>query len=837
MLAPGVRLGPYEIGAVLGSGGMGQVYRARDVRLQREVALKVLHDPVASDPARTKRFEVESRAASALNHPNIVTIYDVGAVDSVAWIAMERLDGETLRRLTANGPLPIRRLLAIASQIADGLAKAHEAGIVHRDLKPENVIVSKEGLAKILDFGLAKLAPVGGDSAASGETGTFPGAVLGTVGYMSPEQAHGLPVDYRSDQFSFGSVLYEMATGKRAFLGRSPVDTLAAIIDREPEPIESQNPAAPGPLRWIVRRCLAKDPSERYASTQDLARDLKDLQGHLADVSGPTSHIPASPPRGRLPRLALAAAALIAALAAAYVLGRRAAPPKLPDFQRLTYGHGVVSSARFGPDGRTVVYSAEWDGNPARVFSTRTDGRESTRLDLPSAELLSVSSQGEMALRIGSVLARVPLTGGAPREMAEGVSEADWSPDGKTLAVVRGGNGKQRLEYPMGRTLYETSDDIVSPRVSPRGDRVAFLSPHSVDANVSVDTVDLRGRHEVLSRGWKRASHLAWSADGREIWFSANERAWRTPLYAATLSGNVHLVMRLPSWIVLQDVARDGRVLVSLVTMSSSIRLVAPGESGEKDYSWHESSFAKALTSDGKMLLFDEGGEGAFHTVYVRATDGSPAKRIGEGRAMAISPDGRWVATNSNERGSDVVLVPTGPGDSRILNTAGHRFAEATFLPDGKRILLVGDGGPVFVADLTTGKLEPVAPDGVECGPVSPDGKRTACTGQGGAGSRIYPIDGGAPRPVAGLEPEESVIQWSSDPEVVFAGAYREKKIRIVRLDLGTGRREPWREIAPDDPAALANPLYYFAMTPDGKAYAYSPWRVPSDLYLVNDLR
>ena len=588
---------------------------------------------------------------------------------------------------------------------------------------------------------------------------------------MSPEQAHGLPVDYRSDQFSFGSVLYEMATGKRAFLGRSPVDTLAAIIDGEPEPIESQNPAAPGPLRWIVRRCLAKDPAERYASTQDLARDLKDLQDHLADVSGPTPPFPALPRRGRFTRRALAAAAVVAALAGTYVLARRGGLPKLPDFQRLTYGHGVVSSARFGPDGRTVVYSAEWDGNPARVFSTRTDGRESTRLDLPDAELLSVSSQGEMALRMGSVLARVPLTGGAPREMAEGVSEADWSPDGKSLAIVRSGDGKQRLEFPTGRVLYETTDDILSPRVSPSGDLVAFLSPHSVDSIVSVDTVDRKGRHEVLSRGWKRASHLAWSADGREIWFSANERAWRTPLYAVTLSGNVRLVMRLPSWIVLQDVARDGRVLVSLVTMSSSLRLVAPGESREKDYSWHESSFAKALTPDGKTLLFDEGGEGAFHTIYVRATDGSPAKRIGEGRAMAISPDGRWVATNANERGSDVVLVPTGPGDSRILNTAGHRFAEATFLPDGKRLLLVGDGGPVFVADLTTGALEPVAPDGIECGPVSPDGKQTACTGEsGGDENRIYPIDGGAPRGIPGIEPEESVIQWTSDPGVVFAG-------------------------------------------------------------------
>src|SRR6266496_1008970 len=250
-VAAGSRLGPYEVLVPLGAGGMGEVWKARDTRLGREVAVKVLPAEVASDPSRLKRFEKEARAASALNHPNIVTIYDIGSVDSVSYIAMEKVDGKTLREVLFSGPLPIKRLLQIAAQIADGLARAHEAGIVHRDLKPENLMVTKDGLVKILDFGLAKLTQM--DSSGEGshlptETGTSPGVVLGTVGYMSPEQASGQPLDFRSDQFSFGSILYEMATGKRAFQKKTAVDTLSAILNEDPEPIAAVNPLAPAPL-------------------------------------------------------------------------------------------------------------------------------------------------------------------------------------------------------------------------------------------------------------------------------------------------------------------------------------------------------------------------------------------------------------------------------------------------------------------------------------------------------------------------------------------------------------------------------------------------------------
>ena len=308
---------------------MGEVYRARDARLSREVAIKVLPESLASDVERLRRFEKEARSASALNHQNIVTIYDIGSESGVSFIAMELVDGVTLRELLASGPLPTKRLLQISPQIAEGLARAHEAGIVHRDLKPENVMVKKDGLVKILDFGLAKLASTGSGSDEASQlptmTGTQPGVVVGTVSYMSPEQASGQTVDFRSDQFSLGSMLYEMATGRRAFQRKTAIDTLSAILNDDPEPLATANPQAPAPLRWIAERCLAKEPRLRYASTEDLARDLASLRDHVSEVSSSSGTVPASRGSNRrrlsLPVLGAVAAAL--ALILAGVLGQR----------------------------------------------------------------------------------------------------------------------------------------------------------------------------------------------------------------------------------------------------------------------------------------------------------------------------------------------------------------------------------------------------------------------------------------------------------------------------------------------------------------------------------
>ena len=456
-LPAGTRLSSYEIVRSLGAGGMGQVYRARDTKLSRDVALKVLLPELAGDADRLARFESEARTASALNHPNIVTIYEIGRAEQSSFIAMELIEGKTLRELLADGPVPAKKLVSLAAQMSEGLAKAHAAGIVHRDLKPENVMVTRDGFVKILDFGLAKLVRRGfeGSDGAQLQTmprGTHAGTILGTVGYMSPEQASGEPADFRSDQFSFGSILYELASGRRAFERPTDAQTLSAIIEAEPPPLLEAAPRLPTSVAGIVDRCLAKDPEDRYGSTKDLARDLAALRDQSSGASAPG--VATTPGRRlRLSPAVLAGAAVIAAGLAvlAFVAGQRVqarrdreAPP--PKRTAMTFRRGFLTGARFAPDGQTIVYSASWDGRPSEIFTTRVGSTESRALGIAPADILAVSSTGEMAVLLGctasaapcvGTLARVPLAGGTPREILEDVVSADWSPDGKNLAVIR----------------------------------------------------------------------------------------------------------------------------------------------------------------------------------------------------------------------------------------------------------------------------------------------------------------------------------------------------------------------------------------------------------------
>ena len=540
-LEAGERLGSYEIRGLLAAGGMGEVYRARDTRLAREVAIKVLPPEMSADSRRLQRFEKEARTVSGLNHPNIVTVFDIGAVDGTSYIAMELVEGKTLRQLLDAGALPLKKLLAIGAQVADGLSRAHAAGVVHRDLKPENLMITRDGYVKVLDFGLAKLAHGDFEASAGLEHPTRTwvteaGVVLGTVGYMSPEQATGRPVDFRSDQFSFGSILYEMASGQRAFDRPTAAQTLSAIIETEPEPLVPTAAKVPANLVWIIERCLAKDPEDRYGSTKDLARDLAAMRDHSSDISISGVEAPA-PRRRRLTRTLVAGAAIaMAALAAAaFFLGRRVqdrvdrnTPP--PTRTTLTFRRGYLTGARFAPDGHTIVYSAAWDGKPSEVYSTRVGSTESRSLGIFPAGILAISSTGEMALSLGcenrwdpcmGTLARAPLAGGAPRELLDNVTSADWSPDGKELAVIHIVDGRDRLEYPVGKVLYEADGFLSSLRVSPKGDLVAFLDHPRRDSGRGIVTViDRSGRRRALTAEWAKARPLLWSPTGQEIFFS-----------------------------------------------------------------------------------------------------------------------------------------------------------------------------------------------------------------------------------------------------------------------------------------------------------------------------
>ncbi len=849
----GTRISSYEIVRWLGAGGMGEVYRARDTKLSRDVALKVLLPELAGDADRLARFESEARTASAMNHPNIVTIYEIGRAEGMSFIAMELIEGRTLRELLADGPVPAKRVASLAAQMSEGLAKAHAAGIVHRDLKPENVMVTRDGLVKILDFGLAKLVRRGfeGSDGSQLETmprGTHAGTILGTVGYMSPEQASGEPADFRSDQFSLGSLLYELAAGRRAFERPTDAQTLSAIIEAEAPPLREAAPKLPARFAGIVERCLSKDPEDRYGSTKDLARDFAAQRDQASGVSAPGA---ATPPgrRIRLAPAALAGAAVIAAGVAVltFVAGQRVqarrdreAPP--PKRTAMTFRRGYVTGARFAPDGQAIVYSAAWDGKPSEIFTTRVGSTESRTLGITPADILAVSSAGEMAVllgcpdpaaRCGGTLARVPLAGGVPREILEDVASADWSPDGKELAVIHRGS-HTRLEYPIGKVLYENArGDMSSVRVSPQGDLVAFLDHPRRDSTRGILTVvDRAGKTRVLTSEWARLRPILWSPTGEEVFFS---RWGGRETRGARLSGGT----RDAPWILgLDDVSREGRFLDTGSALESLLRVVlahVPGAPGERNLSWLVSSTSADLSHDGQQLLLFENradpdrADAEALTTFLRKTDGSDAKRLGEGRALALSPDGKWAIVR-HPIDVRLVLLPTGAGEPRPLPGGDFlRIRVATFFPDGQRILFVGEdkSGSLrsYIQDIEGGPPKPVGDEGLWAILVSPDGRRIAGNTPDGV-HWIYPTDGeGRPQRIAGILPEDTPIQWSADGKTIYLRGAEERPLTLYTVDLATGRRERWKELAPPDPTGFqgyATGPGTVRVTPDGRYYAYT---------------
>ena len=860
-LAAGSKLGPYEILAPIGAGGMGEVYRARDPRLRREVAVKVLAEGVSADPDRRKRFEQEARSASALNHANIVTIYDIGSSDSMFYIAMELVEGRTLRELLHEGAMATRRLLDYSYQIADGLAKAHAAGIVHRDLKPENVIISRDGVVKILDFGLAKLLPR--DTVASGDSATavqetIPGTVLGTVGYMSPEQASGKTVDFRSDQFSLGSIFYEMATGVRAFQRGTSAETLTAIIREDTEPIGKINASVPAPYRWILERCLAKDPEERYASTRDLARDLKSIREHLseASISGVVPIAPLASTRSRL-RPILVAAGLIAALGAGALLQKQFAKYTPPSYQQITFGSGTIRSARFAPDGQTIIYSVSWDGNPLKLYLKHPSSPDSLPLELPSSNLLGISPTGEMAIAsdcrsshpgvCAGTLARAALTGGSPRDVAEHIQEADWAADGATFVIVRDVAGKSRIEYPMGKVLYETSGHVSYARLSPKGDRIAFLDhPFALDDAGTVAMIDLAGKKTTLTGKWASEHGLAWAPSGNEVWFTATEAGANRSLYAVTLSGKLRVVTRVPGGLKLHDIAKGGHVLLTRESPRVGILGMLAGDTRERDMSWLDYSFAADLAPDGKTLLFDEEGEagGANYTVYVRKSDRSPVVRLGEGNALALSPDGKWALSIMPAANSPFLLLPTGTGEKRELPLEGVGPEQAAYwMPDGKNILYAGSesghGIRLYVRSVDGGKPRAVGPEGIATAlpgfAITADGKSVAAIGPDRK-AQIFPIDGGAARTIAGVQDGEFPLRFSPDGRWLYVWKRGDVPARVTRVEIESGRRELWKDLLPADPAGVER-ISNVLVAPDGKSYAYCYARLLSDLFVVEGLK
>jgi eukaryotic-like serine/threonine-protein kinase len=849
-LASGTKLGPYEIQSQLGAGGMGEVYRARDTRLSREVAIKVLPEAFARDQDRLQRFEYEARLLSTVNHPNILAIHDVGREGDLHYLVSELLEGQTLREKMSAGPLSQRRATEYAAEIARGLAAAHEKGVVHRDLKPDNIFVTKDNRVKILDFGLAKQATGEGGSSEhsatmTGPNPTQPGTVMGTAGYMSPEQVRGQVVDHRSDIFSFGAILYEMLSGKRAFKGDTSIETMNAILKEDPPELnESGLNVMPG-LDRIVRHCLEKEPGLRFQSARDLTFDLENLTT-LSSAS--KAVVGARSPQVQWRHALLLAIPLLLVAAGAYWAGHARQKPSTPLFTRLTFRGGHLSSARFSPDGHTIVYSASFGDEPLQLYTTRPDAPQSRELGIRDSSILAISKQDELAVTLnhvqaaanagGGTLARMPLTGGSPRELNDMVGSADWAPDGQSLALNTLTDTTVNLEYPQGHVLYRTQGWIGELRVSPDGNQIAFIDhPIRWDSLGRVMIVDRQGKSRTLTDNFSDLRGLAWSPSGKEIWFTGSRIHLSGNLYAVDLQGHQRLVWASAGGMVLQDIFPDGRVLFIRENRRRGIAGLFPGHNSEIDLSWQDWSLISRVSPDGKWIFFSEEGDGGGekYSAYMRATDGSPPIRLGDGSPYGISPDLKWVASIIPGQPQQLWLLPTRAGEAKNLSRGGFDYDIALWLSDGKHMAVTGrEPGKqtrTYITTMDSGVLTPVTPEGVQAFPTA-DGKELIS--QQGDTLAFYPIDGGPPRTVKARIPNNGPLSGPGE-RYVIGSEKPEVPLKLYRYDIQTGEKKLWKELVPTDRAGVFN-MTVFDVTPDERWYAYSYVRDLSDLYLVEGL-
>jgi eukaryotic-like serine/threonine-protein kinase len=857
---------------------MGEVYRARDSRLDRIVAIKVLPTSYSADAERLQRFVQEARAAAALNHPNILSIFDIGEEHGAPYIVSELLEGQTLRERMRNGPLSSRKAIDYALQVARGLGAAHEKGIVHRDLKPENLFLTDDERVKILDFGLAKLTRPEADAGAEAATlqvNTEPGQILGTVGYMSPEQVRGKAADHRSDIFSFGSILYEMLSGQHAFRGETPADTMSAILREEPAELSETARNVPLALERLVRHCLEKNPAQRFQSAGDLAFNLEALtESSVVGKTGVQTAIAESAVAGatiaertsaqkkesasRSKRLGLAGALGLAAVmwGVGWWLGRGSGHAPLAEYQPITFRTGSIGNTRFTPDG-SIVYSASWDGGENQLYIGRADDHGARELGMKDAELLAISKSGELAVRLNTVslggyaqvgtLARIPLSGGSPREVLDNVQDADWAADGERMAVVRflPENGHWRLEYPIGKVLFDGINWISHPKISPDGKWVAFADHQNSSGDdegaIAVLGSDGKDKERILSSGWTTLQGVVWSPAGDEIWFTASNNGSAGNPRAVTLSGKVRTITSVPGGMWLEDL-RNGVALMVTNHRRIGIRGMPPGGKEERELGWFGWSILSDLTPDGRKVLFDEEGDGGGlnYTVFLRDTEGSPPVRIGEGVGLAISPDAKWVITQP-AKGGPLSLVPTGAGEVRQLTHDNVSYQLVRWLAGGQELLAsgieAGHGARDYVIEVSNGDSRPITPEGVRGQNPSPDGRSAAVQGPDGKWG-IWPLDGSGLRLIPGLDSNYHVSGWSPDGESVYAVArrQREKTGTVYRVNTVTGKMELWKTFG-EGLAAGAVSRSGAYLSGDGGAYAFLYDQTLSQVYVVRGMK
>ena len=862
MYTPGTQGGAYTIVSRLGAGGMGEVYRARDNRLNREVALKVLLPVFASDPERLQRFKQEALATSKLNHPNIVAIHAFGEHQGSPYMVAELLEGQTLRQLLSASRLPLRKTLQYAVQIARGLAAAHAQGITHRDLKPENLFVTKDGVVKILDFGIAKLSA---PEARVGETqpylksSTGTGIAIGTPGYMSPEQIRGQTTDSRSDIFAFGAILYEMLAGRAAFLGDTATDLIAAILRDDPPDIPVGHSIAPS-LEAIIRHCLEKTPEERLQSARDVGFTLQDLLTAIQTQR----RTPATATQFLRWPWPLYAVLLIAIAGSLGVTGNRYAhhlrtrpllqslSPSLqgvsvPDFQQVTFRRGAVHTARFSPDGNSIVYGASLNGQGLEIFISRVGKVEERPLDLAQANILAISSKENMLVVFpekNNTLAEVPLSGGTPHEIEQGVAFADWTPDESSIAIIREKNGVSQLEFPVGRVLYSTAGHLSHPRFSADGEYIAFLDhPSQLDDGGSLMIVDRAGNSRPLSADWGSIAGLAWSPRPGEVWFTAAKSGMDRQLWSISLSGQLRQIMSTPDILTLHDISR-GQVLVTQEVIRGEVAGILAGSARQQDFSWLDFSAAIDLSRDGKNLLLEETGQGdgIRPAVYLRASDGSAPVRLGEGEPLALSPDGEWALARVHNSPDALVLLPANLGRKKeIRNNEIVAYHGARWLPDGKRLIFAANqqnhGIQLYLQAVDGGRPQAISPEGIDMSgrgfAVSPDGRKVAAQFAPEKRINIYPVNGGDSHAVRGTGVNDRLLGWSADGAALLLQNDRHPG-QIDRLQISTGRRWPLKSF--DTPAGPSDAVASILLTPDGRWYACNSMQKRSNLFVVKNL-
>jgi eukaryotic-like serine/threonine-protein kinase len=860
-LSAGTLLGPYEIVALIGAGGMGEVYKARDQRLGRDVALKVMPASFAADPERLRRFEQEARAVASLSHPNILAVHDIGRHENQPFMVSELLDGESLREVLARGPLPQRKAIDYAIQIAHGLAAAHGKDIAHRDLKPDNVFITREGRAKILDFGLAKTVQksAAADDASATMTALAPsteaGTVMGTVGYMSPEQVRGGLIDCRTDIFSFGAVFYEMLTGTRAFKRDTAAETMTAILNEDPPDLALTGKAIPPALERCVRHCLEKAPEQRFQSAKDLAFDLESFS--TATPTG-THIVSQSKPQPRW-WYAVGAAALLVLGAFA---GRRATlaarPPTDAQFHQITYRRGALGDGRFTPDGQNILYTALWDNSDPEIYTVAAKAVGGHSLGIKNARLLAVSKTGELAVALepktlttllfpGS-LARTFADNGAPKPQIVNIVAADFTPDGSSLAIVRYVPNELtcQLEYPIGKVLHK--EQLISDlRFSPDGKYLAFAThDNASDDRGNVVIIRSTGEAVATSPLFESLQGLAWTPSGDEVWFTSPLESG--VVHAFSISGKTRTSFAVPGRLRLFDIAPSGQLLLSQGIARRGIMVSTENGQSVRDLSWLDFTFGRDVSNDGKMVLFEEeGNESTNYQVFVRNVDGSPAVPIGEGYGLALSPDANWALTEKlTEPTNEVWLLPIGPGEPRRLSPPNLSPAiTAQFLSDGKQVVYVANekGRPArtWLQNVDGSAPRPVTAEGTSGWIVSPDDKWLVAGRRAGfrraTQTALVPIAGGSPQSIAGLNPDEFVLGWTSDG-LLYVEPFADDKgmtLHIEKLNPFTGARHPWRELPkPAIGGVLSEPPI---ISPDGATYLIGYRMRLNDLYTVDGVR